>query len=225
MRLLLIEDHDRLAELTVKALGDAGFATDRVAGVEDAEAALAVARYDAIVLDLGLPDGDGLDLLRRLRRAGNSAPILVATARSALGDRIKGLDSGADDYLVKPFEMGELAARLRALLRRPGAALGSVLEVGNIRYDSASRMVEVNGRQVAFSRRETDLLEILLRRAGRAVSKASIEEALYGFDEQTDLNAIEVLVSRLRKRLIEAGASAEIHTLRGIGYLLRDRTA
>jgi DNA-binding response OmpR family regulator len=224
MRLLLIEDHDRLAELTVKALATVGFATDRVAGVEDAEAALAVARYDAIILDLGLPDGDGLELMRRLRRAGTSVPILVATARSALGDRIKGLDGGADDYLVKPFEMDELAARLRALLRRPGAALGTILEIGNIRYDSASRTAEIGGKSVPLTRRETDLLEILLRRAGRAVSKASIEEALYGFDEHADLNAIEVLVSRLRKRLVEGGASAEIHTLRGIGYLLRSDT-
>lgn len=224
MRLLLIEDHDRLAELTVKALQRAGFAADRVGGVEEAEAALAVARYDAIVLDLGLPDGNGLDLLRRLRRAGNAVPILVATARGALGDRITGLDGGADDYLVKPFEMDELAARLRALLRRPGAALGTVLEIGNIRYDGASRTVEIAGQRAPLTRRETDLLEILLRRAGRAVSKASIEEVIYGFDDSTDINAVEVLVSRLRKRLAETRASAEIHTLRGIGYLLRGNT-
>jgi DNA-binding response OmpR family regulator len=221
MRLLLIEDHDRLAELTRKALQGSGFATDRVRGIDEAEAALAVARYDAIVLDLGLPDGDGLEWLKRLRRSGNAVPILVATARGGLGDRIKGLDGGADDYLVKPFEMEELAARLRALLRRPGAVLGSTLRLGNIRYDSASRAVEIAGRSTPLTRRETDLLELLLRRAGRAVSKASIEEALYAFDEAADRNAIEVLVSRLRKRLVEAGANAEIHTLRGIGYLLR----
>jgi len=220
MRLLLIEDHDRLAALTVQALEPAGFTTDRVRNIEEAEAALAVARFDAVVLDLGLPDGDGLDLLRRLRRAGDATPVLVTTARSALGDRVQGLDGGADDYLVKPFEMAELAARLRALLRRPGAALGTLLTIGNIRFDSTSRMVEIADRPVPLSRRETDLLALLLRRAGRAVSKSSIDEALHGFEDVADLNAIEVLVSRLRKRLADAGATAEIHTLRGIGYLL-----
>ncbi|MFZ5789472.1 MAG: response regulator transcription factor [Pseudomonadota bacterium] len=222
MRLLLVEDNDRLAHFLAKGLGEAGFTVDRVELVEEAEAALGTTRFDAIVLDLGLPDGDGLDLLKRLRAQGHSTPILIATARGELGDRLKGLDGGADDYLVKPFEIAELAARLRALLRRPGAVLGREIELGNIRFDSESRTAAVDGTPVALSRRETDLLEVLIRRAGRAVAKSALEDAIYGLAGEVEPNAIEVLVSRLRRRLTDAGATPQIHTLRGIGYLLAE---
>jgi DNA-binding response OmpR family regulator len=222
MRLLLVEDNDRLAHFLAKGLGEAGFTVDRVELVEEAEAALSTTRFDAVVLDLGLPDGDGLDLLKRLRAQGRSTPILVATARGELDDRLAGLDGGADDYLVKPFEIAELAARLRALLRRPGAVLGREIELGNIRFDAESRTAAVDGAPVALSRRETDLLEVLIRRAGRAVAKSALEDAIYGLAGEVEPNAIEVLVSRLRRRLAEAGATPQIHTLRGIGYLLAE---
>lgn len=222
MHLLLVEDNDRLAHFLAKGLGEAGFTVDRVELAEEAEAALGTTRFDAMVLDLGLPDGDGLDLLKRLRAQGQSMPILVATARGELDDRLTGLDSGADDYLVKPFEIAELAARLRALLRRPGSVLGREIELGNIRFDADGRSATVNGSPVALSRRETDLLEVLIRRAGRAVPKSALEDAIYGLAGEVEPNAIEVLVSRLRRRLAEAGATPQIHTLRGIGYLLAE---
>ncbi|HWA44378.1 MAG TPA: response regulator transcription factor [Hypericibacter adhaerens] len=225
MRLLLIEDNDRLALFLAKGLGAEGFAVDHVGSIEDAEAALATMRFDAILLDLGLPDGDGLDLLKRLRARNDATPILVTTARGELGDRVKGLDGGADDYLIKPFEIAELAARLRALLRRPGAVLGRDIELGNLRFDAENRTVTVGGETLALGRRETDLLEALIRRSGRAIARSALENAIYGLAGEVEPNALEVLVSRLRRRLAEAGASAQIHTLRGIGYLMADGDA
>jgi DNA-binding response OmpR family regulator len=222
MRLLLIEDNDRLAHFLMKGLDAEGFAVDHVGLIDEAEAALATMRFDAILLDLGLPDGDGMDLLKRLRAKGDTTPILVTTARSDLGDRLKGLDGGADDYLIKPFEIAELAARLRALLRRPGAVMSREIELGNLRFDAESRTATIEGRALALGRRETDLLEALIRRSGRAIAKSALENAIYGLAGEVEPNALEVLVSRLRRRLAEAGATAQIHTLRGIGYLMAD---
>jgi DNA-binding response OmpR family regulator len=222
MRLLLVEDNERLAHFLAKGLGIEGFAVDHVDLIEDAEAALARMRFDAILLDLGLPDGDGLDLLKRLRARNDTTPILVTTARGDLGDRLKGLDGGADDYLIKPFEITELAARLRALLRRPGAVMSREIELGNLRFDAENRTAIVEGRALALGRRETDLLEALIRRSGRAIAKSALEDAIYGLAGEVEPNALEVLVSRLRRRLTEAGATAQIHTLRGIGYLMAD---
>jgi DNA-binding response OmpR family regulator len=222
MRLLLVEDNDRLAHFLKKGLDVEGFAVDHVGLIDEAEAALAAMRFDAILLDLGLPDGDGIDLLRRLRAKGDITPILVTTARGDLGDRLKGLDGGADDYLIKPFEIAELAARLRALLRRPGAVMSREIELGNLRFDAESRTATVEGRALALGRRETDLLEALIRRSGRAIAKSALEDTIYGLVGEVEPNALEVLVSRLRRRLAEAGATAQIHTLRGIGYLMAD---
>jgi DNA-binding response OmpR family regulator len=222
MRLLLIEDNDRLAHFLMKGLDAEGFAVDHVGLIDEAEAALATMRFDAILLDLGLPDGDGMDLLKRLRAKGDTTPILVTTARGDLGDRLKGLDGGADDYLIKPFEIAELAARLRALLRRPGAVMSREIELGNLRFDAESRTATIEGRALALGRRETDLLEALIRRSGRAIAKSALENAIYGLAGEVEPNALEVLVSRLRRRLAEAGATAQIHTLRGIGYLMAD---
>jgi DNA-binding response OmpR family regulator len=222
MRLLLVEDNERLAHFLAKGLGMEGFAVDHVGLIEDAEAALATMRFDAILLDLGLPDGDGMDLLKRLRARNDTTPILVTTARGDLGDRLRGLDGGADDYLIKPFEIAELAARLRALMRRPGAVMSRAIELGNLRFDAENRTATVVDRPLALGRRETDLLEALIRRGGRAIAKAALENSIYGLAGEVEPNALEVLVSRLRRRLAEAGATAQIHTLRGIGYLMSD---
>jgi DNA-binding response OmpR family regulator len=220
MRLLIVEDEADLAALTRHALVGAGFAVDIAPSLAGAEDHVTVAPYDAIVLDLGLIDGDGLTLLQRLRRAGNSIPVLILTARDAPEDRVTGLDEGADDYLVKPFHMAELISRVRALLRRPNAALGVRLELGNLALDTVSRQTTVNGARVVLPPRETALLELLLRRQGNVVTREILEQSLYDFGTTLGSNALEVLVHRLRRRLVEAGANAVIHTLRGVGYLL-----
>ncbi|ALG69889.1 transcriptional regulator [Azospirillum thiophilum] len=225
MRLLLIEDNVRLASLTAEGLRKAGFAVDLVHSAEEASAALAVAGFDAVLLDLGLPDADGLTLLSGLRDRADATPVLILTARDRVDDRVRGLNLGADDYLLKPFALEELVARIRALLRRPGAALGVVLQLGNIAFDSAERLATVGGRPLDLSRRELDALELLLRRAGRVVPKSALENGLYGFGEEIGSNAVEVLIHRLRKRLLAAGASAGVQTLRGIGYILIESPA
>jgi len=223
MRLLLIEDNDRLAELVVKGLAAAGFTVDRVGRLDEASAAVAAARFDLVVLDLGLPDGDGGAWLKARRTAGDATPVLVLTARASTADKVKGLNAGADDYLGKPFDMAELVARLKALLRRPGGALAMVLELGNLRFDTTHREVSVEGRVVALSHSELTLLELLLRRAGRVVPRRALEEGLYGFEENYGPNSLEAHVSRLRKKLESAGASLHVHTLRGVGYLAGER--
>jgi DNA-binding response OmpR family regulator len=224
MRLLLVEDNDRLAQFVVKGLSDAGFIVDRVDRLEEAGAALAAARFDAVVLDLGLPDGDGGEWLKGRRAAGESVPVLMLTARAGTSDKVKGLNSGADDYLAKPFEMAELVARLKALLRRPGGALGLTLELGRLRFDTLHREATVAGHALALSRSELTLLELLLRRAGRVVARRLLEEGLYGFDDEVGPNSLEAHVSRLRKKLEAADAAVQIHTLRGVGYLAGEKT-
>jgi DNA-binding response OmpR family regulator len=225
MRILLVEDHERLAGFIVKGLNAAGFSTDHVATCDDALSALTTTRYDAILLDLGLPDGDGLHIVRSLRDRQNSVPIMVITARDGLQDKVMGLNAGADDYLLKPFDMEELIARLRALLRRPGSALGTTLTSGNLSMDTVSREASIDGVTITLSRKELGLLELLMRRAGRVVPKDAIEESLYSFDELASQNSIEVLVHRLRRKLGESGADHQIHTLRGVGYIFADKTA
>jgi DNA-binding response OmpR family regulator len=220
MRILVVEDEKRIAEILKAALANAGFAADAVNRCGDAIAAVAATAYDATILDLGLPDGDGIELLAQLRTAGNRIPILILTARDAVEDRVVGLDSGADDYLVKPFAMTELIARTKALLRRPGGALGTVLTTGNISFDTIGRDVRVGEETIYMPRRESAILEHLMRRLGRVVPKAVLEEKLYGIDDELESNAIPVHVHHLRRRLLDAGAAAEIHTVRGVGYLL-----
>lgn len=225
MRLLLIEDNDRLAQFVVKGLRDAGFAVDRVGRLDEASAALSAGRFDAAVLDLGLPDGDGADWLKVRRDEGENLPVLVLTARASTADKVKGLNVGADDYLAKPFEMTELVARIKALLRRPGGALALTLEIGNVRFDTVHRDATVAGRAIVLSRSELTLLELLLRRAGRVVARRMLEEGLYGFDDMVGSNSLEAHVSRLRKKLEAAGATVQIHTLRGVGYMAGERSA
>jgi DNA-binding response OmpR family regulator len=225
MRLLLVEDNDRLAQFVVKGLSDAGFTVDRVARLGDASVALSAGRFAAIILDLGLPDGDGADWLKSRRAAGDQNPVLILTARGSTGDKVKGLNVGADDYLAKPFEMAELVARIKALLRRPGGALALTLEAGNISFDTVHREASVGGRMIALSRSELTLLELLLRRAGRVVVRSMLEEGLYGFDDVIGSNSLEAHVSRLRRKLEAAGATVQIHTLRGVGYMAGERLA
>jgi len=222
VRLLVVEDEPRIAELLRSALGRAGFVADAVATCADARATLALNPYDAAILDLGLPDGDGLAMIGEARRAGNPIPILVLTARDAIEDRVCGLDAGADDYLVKPFAMSELIARTKALLRRPGGALGTMLKAGNISFDTIGRDVSVGDVPLALPRRETAILEHLMRRLGRVVPKAVLEEKLYGMDDELESNAIPVHVHHLRHKLVDGRATAEIHTVRGVGYLLAE---
>lgn len=223
MRLLIVEDEARIVEVLRAALSRAGFAVDAVETVADARGALPAVAYDAVILDLGLPDGDGLELLAELRRSGRRVPVLVLTARDAVEARVTGLDTGADDYLVKPFATIELIARTKALLRRPGQALGTVLEAGNIVFDTIGRDVHVGSAVLPLPRQELAILEHLMRRLGRVVPKAVLEEKLYGIGEELGSNAIPVHVHHLRRKLAEVEATTEIHTVRGIGYLLTDK--
>lgn len=222
MRVLLVEDNLRLSTLVRRGLENEDFTVDGVGTISDAEAALETAPYDVVILDLGLPDGDGLDLLRDMRAGGSHIPVLVLTARDGVDDRVKGLNAGADDYLLKPFAVEELTARLRALLRRPDGALGLSLHAGNITFDTSSREVRVGKELIKISKKEMGVLEQLMRRAGRVVPKDTLESKLYGFDEEVSPNSLEANISRLRKRLAQVDAGVSIHTLRGVGYLLSD---
>jgi DNA-binding response OmpR family regulator len=220
MRILLVEDNAKLAGLLKQGLTEASFAVDWFETFEAAQEALRSFNYDLILLDLGLPDGEGIELVRQIRRRGSSTPILIMTARGGLDDRIVGLDTGADDYLVKPFAISELAARCRALLRRPGASLGTVLTAANIAVDTTAREVRVNGERISMPPRELGLLEHLMRQLGKVVPKTVLEETLYALDAEVTPNALEAAVSRLRRRLAATGASAVLHTAHGIGYIL-----
>jgi len=222
MRLLLVEDNKRLAETTKEGLEKESFTVDWFDTVGESEAAIEAISYDVIVLDLGLPDGDGMDVLKQLRARKSSTPVLILTARDGVEDRVKGLDAGADDYLLKPFAMPELIARIRALLRRPGGALGLTLTAGNVSFDTAAREVRVGEYVISISRREMGVLEQLMRRFGRVIPKDVLEDNLYGFGEEVTSNSVEVHISRLRKRLSKAEADVSVHTLRGVGYLLSE---
>jgi len=222
MRLLVIEDEARLSEILKAALGHAGFTVDAAGSAADAGAALELINYDAAILDLGLPDGDGLTVLSAVRRVGKTLPILILTARDAVEDRVSGLNAGADDYLTKPFAMTELIARIKALLRRPGGVLGITLDAGNVSLDTVGRELAVAGRPVRVSRRELAILEQMMRRFGRIVPKAVLEEKLYGMDEEPDSNTIPVHVHYLRRQLQIANANLAIHTIRGVGYILTE---
>lgn len=225
MRVLLVEDEIRMSKLVSRALARAGFVVDAFGTCAHGSEALSLIPYDAAILDLGLPDGDGATLITAARSNGRGIPILVLTAKDAVEDRVSGLDAGADDYLIKPFAMSELIARTKALLRRPGNALGTLLCVGNVAFDSIERNVRVGDAAIVLSRREIAILEHLMRRLGRVVAKTLLEDKLYGIDDDLDSNTIPVHVHHLRRRLAEAGASVQIHTVRGLGYLLAELRA
>ncbi len=187
--------------------------------IEDKLRPWRAADYDAAVLDLMLPDGSGLDALKEMRDHGRATPVLILTALGDVGDRVRGLDCGADDYLVKPFAMQELIARLRALLRRPGAALGSTLTLGAVKLDTSARIATVAGTPLDLTRSELIVLEALLRNQGRVVSKERLAECLYDFEQERSANSVETQVHRVRKKLAASGAGVSLRTLRGLGYL------
>ena len=222
MRVLIIEDNARLAGLISHGIAQHGFSGDGVGSIDEAEAALDSVSYDAVILDLGLPDGDGIGWLRHERPGRSLPPVLILTARDGIGDRVAGLDAGADDYLVKPIEIEELAARLRALLRRPGVRGLPVIRAGKLVFDVAARTARSGDHAIELTRREADLLELLIRRAGAVVRRSTIEEALYRFDEPVTPNAVEAIVSRLRHKLNDADHPDVLITVRGMGYLLRE---
>jgi DNA-binding response OmpR family regulator len=222
MRLLVVEDNEELSELLTQRLRAAGYECDLVTTAAEASAAAAVTRYAALVLDLGLPDGDGLSVLREIRQRKDPVPVLVLTARSGLRDRVNGLRSGADDYLVKPFAFEELVARLEALLRRPGQLLGRALQVANLTFDTESRQAFIDEKPQVLSARETAVLELLMRRKDRVVSKKLVEDHIFGLSGEVASNAVEVYVHRLRRQLAELGAEVQIHTIRGVGYLITE---
>ncbi len=223
MRLLLVEDNRQLTEFLQSSLGEASFEVDVAKTAAAAQERLAERQYDVLVVDLGLPDADGITIIESVRARGDTTPAMILTARDALRDRVEGLNAGADDYLAKPFATEELIARLRALLRRPGSALGQELAAGNLNLDTRTGEVRIGGSPVSFSPREVHLLELLLRRSGRVVPKQEIEAKLYGNEEEIASNSVEVLVHRLRKRLSSLAAQVNVVTLRGIGYVLTDQ--
>lgn len=215
MRLLLVEDDAMVGENVRDGLAQEAHTVDWVRDGAAAETAIAAQRYGAVLLDLGLPKQDGIDVLRRIRATHNDVPVLVITARDAVADRVRGLDAGADDYLVKPFNLDELAARVRALTRRATGRSSGIVELGPITLDPATREVRVHGRPVSLSAREYALLEALTSRPGIVLSRAQLEERLYGFDDDVASNAIEVHVHNLRRKL---GSAELIHNERGVGY-------
>lgn len=218
MRLLLVEDDRLLGDGIRAGLMQAGFTVDWVRDGVEAELALQVPSYSAVVLDLGLPRMSGLDLLRGMRAARNTVPVLVLTARDAIDDRILGLDSGADDYMIKPFDLAELQARLRALVRRAQGQAGPLLTHGAVVLDPVAHRVTCEGREVDLTAREFAVLHALLLNRGRVLSREQIEEQLYGWGEEVESNAIEVFVHHLRRKL----SAGLIRTVRGVGYVIGD---
>jgi two-component system OmpR family response regulator len=223
MRILIVEDDPVLADGLIRSLRQADYAVDHAADGAEADHVLAAQGYDLVILDLGLPKLDGFEVLRRLRRRRVKAPVLILTARDALHDRVKGLDLGADDYLAKPFDLPELEARVRALIRRGQAGGTSILTHGALTLDTAGRRATLGGEPLELSAREMGVLEVLMMRTGRVVGKEQLAEQLYGWEEEVGANAIEVYVHRLRKKLEPAGVN--IRTIRGLGYLLEKADA
>ena len=216
MRVLLVEDDPMIGEGTHAAMREDGFAVDWVRDGKSADLALRAERYDVVLLDLGLPSRNGFDVLRALRARKDRTPVLIVTARDAVQERVRGLDAGADDYLIKPFDLDELAARMRSLIRRSAGRAEPAIEHRGIRFDPATREVAMHGEPVALSARELAVLEALLERPGAVLSRSQLEERLYGWGEEIESNAVEVYVHGLRRKL---GADF-IRTVRGVGYMV-----
>ena len=216
MRLLLVEDDPMIGASVQSGLRQEGHSVDWVRDGAAAELAVADGVYEVILLDLGLPRKSGLELLAGLRRKGVATPVLVITARDSVADRVKGLDAGADDYLVKPFDLDELSARVRALLRRQGGRASPVLDVGPLSLDPAAHTVTLDGAPVALSKREFSLLHALMKQPGVPLSRAQIEESLYGWGEEIESNAVEVHIHSLRRKI----GTERIRNVRGVGYMV-----
>lgn len=217
MRILMVEDARDLAEGVVAQLGRSGILCDLATSLEEARDFRAVQRYDALILDINLPDGSGLALLREVRAAADRTPVLMLTALSAVDDRVVALDQGADDYLVKPFDQRELEARLRALVRREADRKEEQITLGSLVYAPKDRSARLDGRQLDLTRREATLLDMLIRHRGQFLSKTRLYDSLYGFDDaDVGVNAIELYIARLRKKF--AGSDITIATQRGVGY-------
>jgi two-component system response regulator QseB len=216
MRLLLVEDDPMIGAGVQRGLKQDGHTVDWVRDGAAAELAVADGVYEVILLDLGLPRKSGLELLAGLRRKGVATPVLVITARDSVADRVKGLDAGADDYLVKPFDLDELSARIRALTRRQGGRASPVIEVGSLALDPAKHVVTLGGAPIALSKREFSLLHALMKQPGVPLSRAQIEESLYGWDEEIESNAVEVYIHSLRRKL----GAERIRNVRGVGYMV-----
>jgi DNA-binding response OmpR family regulator len=221
-RLLLVEDDPTIAGAAYQKLTGEAHVVDIASTASSARAAVDNADYDLVILDLSLPDGDGVELLQHWRHSGCRVPVIVVTARSGIEDKVQGLDSGADDYLTKPFEMAELLARVRATLRRRGGLGEQFLHFANLELDTVRRQLRVAGRRINAPRRELAMLELLLRRAGEVADRDAVLRAAYADDEHTSSNVLETNVSRLRQRLAAAGGNVHIESIRGVGYLLRE---
>jgi two-component system OmpR family response regulator len=218
MRVLLAEDDTVLADGLCRSLRQGGYAVDWVSTGTDADSALAAQPYDLLILDLGLPGMAGMDVLRRIRARQTPIPVLILTAADSVEQRVRGLDLGADDFMAKPFALSELEARVRALVRRSMGAVSSTVRLGELSYDQTGRIASLSGQAVELSARETGLLEVLVQRAGRLVSKEQIVDHLCEWGDEISTNAIEVYVHRLRKKL--EGGGIRIATVRGLGYCL-----
>jgi DNA-binding response OmpR family regulator len=221
MKVLIVEDQRKLAQILKQGLTEAGYAAGVAASCAAARDALCDTSYDAIVLDLGLPDGDGLELLRQWRRSGFNEPIIILSARDAVQDRIKGLDGGADDYLPKPFSLQELLARLRSLLRRHASVKDSVLEHRGMRLDLVGRTLQFNGEPIELTNREFALLEIFMQNPGRVLPRTLICEKVWSSPYDVDANLLDVYMSKLRARFETEGARPLFKTVRGVGYKLQ----
>lgn len=221
MRILVVEDEAELAQLLRANFGRRGYAVDLSRTLAEARELVMAFKYDIVLLDLGLPDGDGINLLGELRQRSEGLPIIAITARDSVQDRVIGLNRGADDYVVKPFAMEELVARVQTVLRRPGQPLGLTLEIDDLVFNTATRGLLVGQASLVLPRRELAILELLMRAAGRVVTRESMLDAVYGFEDEPSSNAIEANISRLRRRLQAAGSTAEIKVIRGVGYMLR----
>jgi two-component system OmpR family response regulator len=223
VKILFVEDEPEMAKLVRAALTKAGFLTDWAPSVATATETVRTSRYDLIVLDRSLGDGEGTSLIPIVRKLHPSMPVLVLSALGTASDKVEGLNLGADDYLAKPFMVDELIARVRALLRRPRDVVTEAFALGNLSVDITLGQASVNGQPLEVPRRELLLLESLIRRSGRTVRRSLIEEEVYGFDDEVQANALEPHVSRLRKRLADAGATVTLHTVRGVGYILQEQ--
>lgn len=220
MKILLVEDEPEMASVLIEALNNHNFLIDHASTLSEAATAVANFRYDLIILDRQLPGGDGIKLLKRMRASGNSVAVLVLSARGDVVDRITGLEEGADDYLAKPFDFSELLARIRALVRRPSDLRDDKVTVANLEYDHVIHEACVNGRILPLAKKETLLLDALIRRFGRVVPREILMESVFSFNDQVQPNALDLHISRLRHKLNEASSGLKISVIRGVGYFL-----